>query len=120
MVVVGYVWKVAVNIIILVIVASALDKLHDRTDALIISVLGMIYVTIRTTQGFQGLAIVEFAFRQQEQLDAIRSWIDGTYTPVGRSEEWSKYKQIRAKFYIDGCFLGLISLLCALTFFFRL
>ena len=53
MVVVGYIWKVAVNIVILCIVAWALDKLHDRNDALIISVLGMIYVTIRTTQGLR-------------------------------------------------------------------
>jgi hypothetical protein len=117
MVVVGYIWKVAVNLVILFIVASALEKLHDRNEALIISVLGMVYVTIRTTQGFQGLATVEIAFRHQEQLDAIRSWIDGTYTPCNRSEEWATYKRWRAKFYIDGCFLGLISLMCALTFF---
>jgi hypothetical protein len=120
MVVLGYIWKVAINIVILCIVGWALDKLHDRADALIISVLGMIYVTIRTTQGFQGLAMVEFAFRHQEQLDAIRSWIDGTYTPDSRSEEWTIYKRARAKFYIDGCFLGLISLMCAATFFSRL
>jgi hypothetical protein len=119
MVVAGYIWKVAVNIGILCIVAWALDKLHDRNDTLIVSVLGMIYVTIRTTQGFQGLAMVEIAFRHQEQLDAIRSWIDGTYAP-DRSEEWTIYKRLRAKFYIDGCFLALISLMCALTFFTRL
>jgi hypothetical protein len=117
MIIVGYIWKVIVNIVILLIVATALDKLHDRSDTLIISVLGMIYVTIRTIHGFQGLAIVEIAFRHQEQLDAIRSWIDGTYSPGDRSEEWAVYKRVRAKFYIDGCFLGLISLMCALTFF---
>ena len=120
MVVVGYIWKVAVNMVILLVVASALEKLHDRSEALIISVLGMIYVTIRTTQGFQGLAMVEIAFLHQEQLDAIRSWIDGTYTQGNRSEELVIYKRARAKFYIDGCFLGLISLMCALTFFTRL
>ena len=120
MVVVGYIWKVAVNIVILCIVAWALDKLHDRNDALIISVLGMIYVTIRTTQGFHGLAMVEIAFLHQEQLDAIRSWIDGTYTPGDRPEELVAYRRARAKFYIDCFFLGLISLLCALTFFMRL
>lgn len=76
----------------------------------------MIYVTIRTTQGFQGLAMVDIALRHQEQLDAIRSWIDGTYAPGDRSEERATYKRWQTKFYIDACFLGLISLLCALTF----
>jgi hypothetical protein len=30
------------------------------------------------------------------------------------------FKQVRAKFYIDGIFLALISLLCMLVFFSRL
>ncbi|WP_407194304.1 hypothetical protein [Bradyrhizobium sp. STM 3566] len=120
MVVIGYIWKVAVNIVILFIVAWALDKLHERAEALVIPVLGIIYVTIRTTQGFQGLAMIDIAMRQQEQLDAIRSWIDGAYSPGDRSDERAIYKRWRAKFYIDACFLGLISLLCALTFFMHL
>jgi hypothetical protein len=117
MVVFGYLWKIAVNIVVLFVVLWALDKLHDRNEALIISVMGMIYVTIRTTQGFQALAMVELAFQHQTQLDAIRSLIDGTQTPADRSEQWTAYKRLRAKFYIDGCFLGLISLVCALVFF---
>jgi hypothetical protein len=119
MIALGYIWKVAVNILILCIVGWALDKLHDRTETLIVAVLGMIYVTIRTTQGFQTLAIVQIGLTHQEQLDAIRTWIDGTYQP-DRSEELTLFKRARAKFYIDGFFLALISLLCTLVFFTRL
>jgi hypothetical protein len=119
MIAIGYIWKVAVNLVILCIVAWALDKLHDRTETLIVAVLGMIYVTIRTTQGFQGLAMMDIALHHQGQMDAIRTWIDGTYQP-DRSEEFALFKRVRAKFYIDGCFLALISLLCILVFFARL
>jgi hypothetical protein len=119
MIAIGYIWKVALDIVILCIVAWALDKLHDRTETLIVAVLGMIYVTIRTTQGFQGIAMMELAFHQQDQLDAIRTWIDGTYQP-DRSEELTLFKRVRAKFYIDVFFLALISLLCILVFFTRL
>ena len=73
MIALGYIWKVVVNIVILFIVAWALDKLSGRAETLIVAVLGMIYVTIRTTQGFQGLAMVELALRHQGQIDAIRA-----------------------------------------------
>lgn len=117
MVAFGYIWKVVANIVVLIVVTFALNKLHGRSDSLVISVLGMIYVTIRSTQGFQGLAMMEIAFLHQKQLDAIRSWIDGTYQPAGRAAEWTAYKRIRNKFYIDCCFLAVISVLCGLTFF---
>jgi hypothetical protein len=119
MIAIGYIWRVAVNIAILCIAAWALDKLHDRTETLIVAVLGMIYVTIRTTQGFQSLAMMEIAIHHQGQIDAIRTWIDGTYQP-DRSEEMALFKRVRAKFYIDCCFLALISLFCILVFFTRL
>jgi hypothetical protein len=118
MIALGYIWKVVVNIVILFIVAWALDKLNGRTETLIVAVLGMIYVT-RTTQGFQGLAMVELALLHQEQIDAIRTWIDGTYQP-DRADELKFFKRVRAKFYIDCIFLALISLLCMLVFFSRL
>ena len=119
MIALGYIWKVAANIVILCIVAWALDALHGRTETLIVAVLGMIYVTIRTTQGLQSLAMVELALHHQEQIDAIRTWIDGTFQP-DRTEEIQLFKRVRAKFYIDGCFLALISLLCMLVFFSKL
>jgi hypothetical protein len=119
MIALGYIWKVVVNIVILFIVAWALDKLNGRTETLIVAVLGMIYVTIRTTQGFQGLAIMELALRHQGQIDAIRTWIDGTYQP-DRADELKLFKRVRAEFYIDCIFLALISLLCMLVFFSRL
>ena len=118
MIALGYIWKVVVNIVILFIVAWALDKLNGRTETLIVAVLGMIYVTIRTTQGFQLLAMGELALLHQEQIDAIRTWIDGTYQPD--RAELKLFKRVRAKFYIDGIFLALISLLCMLVFFSRL
>jgi hypothetical protein len=119
MIALGYIWKFAVNVVILCIVGWALDKLQGRTETLIVAVLGMIYVTIRTTQGFQSLAMVELALHQQDQIDAIRTWIDGTFH-ADRSEELTLFKRVRAKFYIDGFFLALISLFCMLVFFSRL
>ena len=79
----------------------------------------MVYATIRITQGFQSLAMVELALHHQEQIDAIRTWIDGTYQP-DCADELNLFERVRTKFYIDGVFLALISLLCMLVFFSRL
>jgi hypothetical protein len=112
----GYIWNVTANIMILCAVVWALDKLEHRSGNIVVAVLGMIYVTMRTTQGFQTLAMLQIAMGQQEQMDEIRTWIDGTFQP-DRSEELTQFKRLRAKFYINCFFLGLISLMCVLVFF---
>ena len=90
--------------------AILINRRVEAAEKLIISILGVIYVTIRTTQGFQGVAMVQYALVHQEQLDAIRSCIDGTHEPKSRAAELTLFKRMRAKFYIEACFLGLISL----------
>jgi hypothetical protein len=117
MIILGYIWRVAVNVVVLLIVAWTLENLQGRTETLIIPVLGLIYVTIRTSFGYTGIAMADLAISHQEQLVAIRSWIDGTFSPVDHTPDRLLLKRVRNKFYIDGSFLFLISLLCMATFF---
>jgi hypothetical protein len=52
----GYLWCVAVNTFYLLVVGAVLLGLNKGMEKSIVSVLGLIYVTIRTTAIFQGIA----------------------------------------------------------------
>lgn len=111
-----WVWKIIVNLVILLIVILALDHLHERQEKLIIPVLGMIYVTIRTIGAATGLATLQFALAQQDQIDEVRRLLDRDFNP-DRSDAKRAFQKYNTGWMIDGFFLFLISLCCALVFF---
>jgi hypothetical protein len=78
----GYIWRVLTNLFYLAVVAYALDGLRGRTETLIISTLGMIYVTIRSIAWGQFVAMLGTNTALQLQLDAIQARLDGTFDPV--------------------------------------
>ena len=53
----GYIWRVAVNLFYLVVVAAVLFNLRDPSEKSIISVPGLLYVTIRSIAISQGAGI---------------------------------------------------------------
>jgi hypothetical protein len=84
--IVGYIWRVIVNLFYLAIVLYALDKLHDRTETLIISTLGLLYVTIRTIAWGQFMGVLATNSALQVQLDTIQARLDGTFDPMPTGE----------------------------------
>lgn len=116
--IVAYIWRVLVNLFYLVVVMYALDKLHDRTETLIISTLGPIYVTIRTIAWGQFMGMLATNLALQVQLDTIQARLDGTFDPIMPAKEITALqKSWQVKWIIDSIFLAIISLFCALTFF---
>jgi hypothetical protein len=116
--IVGYTWRVLVNLFYLAVVMYALDQLHGRTETLIISTLGLIYVTIRTIAWGQFIAMLGTNSALQIQLDTIQARLDGTFDPIMPSEEiMALQKSWQIKWVIDSIFLTIISLFCALAFF---
>ena len=116
--IVGYIWRVIVNLFYLAVVMYALDKLHDRTETLIISTLGLIYVTIRTIAWGQFIAMLGTNSALQIQLDTIQARLDGTFDPVMPAEEITALqKSWQVKSVINSIFLAIISLFCIVTFF---
>jgi ABC-type multidrug transport system permease subunit len=109
-------WKIIVNLLILLIVILVLDHLHERQEKLIIPVLGMLYVTIRTIGAATGLATLQFALAQQDQIDEVHRLLDGAFNP-DRSDAKKEFQKYNTGWMIDGFFLFLISVCCALVFF---
>jgi hypothetical protein len=83
----------------------------------IISVLGVIYVAVRSTGIGNHLTQIASATLFQQQLDRIRYAVDNTFEMPDRQEETSTIEYARNKLYIDMFFLGLTSLLCLWQFF---
>jgi hypothetical protein len=116
--IVGYIWRVITNLFYLALVLYALDQLRGRTETLIISTLGLIYVTIRTIAWGQFIAMLGTNSALQVQLDTIQARLDGTFDPMMLAEEITALQSTwRVKWVIDSIFLAIISLLCALSFF---
>jgi hypothetical protein len=116
--IVGYIWRVIVNLFYLAVVVYALDQLRGRTETLIISTLGLIYVTIRTIAWGQFIAMLGTNSALQLRLDTIQARLDGTFDPIMPAEEIAALQKTwQVKWIIDSIFLAIISLLCALTFF---
>jgi hypothetical protein len=115
--IVGYVWRVITNLFYLAVVVYALDSLRGRTETLIISTLGMVYVTIRSIAWGQFIAMLGTNTALQIQLDAIQARLDGAFDPVPAEDLEQAKKVWTVKWIIDTIFLALISLLCIVTFF---
>jgi hypothetical protein len=115
--IVGYIWRVITNLFYLAVVLYALDRLHGRTETLIISTLGLIYVTIRTMAWGQFLATLGVTAGLQMQLDTIQARLDGTFDPMSADEIEASRNTWHVKWIIDMIFLAIISLFCLLTFF---
>lgn len=115
--IVGYIWRVVINLFYLAIVLFTLNELRGRTETLVISTLGIIYVTIRTIAWGQFIATLSVTAALQSQLNTIQARLDGTFDPIPADEIEAIQKAWHIKWIIDVIFLGIISLLCMLTFF---
>jgi hypothetical protein len=113
----GYVWRVLTNLFYLAMVIYALSSLNGRLETLIISTLGMIYVTIRTIAAGQMMFNLATTTAMQAQLETIRARLDGLFDPTPADEVEDLKKAMSVKWGIDMVFLAIISLLCVLTFF---
>jgi hypothetical protein len=92
--------------------------LQGRTETLIISTLGPIYVTIRTIAWGQFIGMLGTTSALQLQLDTIQARLDGTFDPIMPAEEITALQSAwRVRWAIDSIFLAIISLVCALSFF---
>lgn len=113
----GYIWRVAFNLFYLLVVVVVLFDIRDPSEKAIISVLGLLYVTIRSIAISQGLATAGIISAFQRQIDQIQFRVDGTFEMPDRSEELSYVETVRIKIYIDGVFLSIIGLVCLFAFF---
>ncbi len=117
----GYLWLIASNIFSIFVTIYVLDRLHDRSLTIIVSVLGLIYVAIRShsivsgmisANVFLGLVKGFVAVEAQlkgEQPDLIEETIR-TDPKIIQMDAQMQNVHIRAA--IGGASLSIISLIC--------
>ena len=113
----GYLWRVVVNLFYLAVVAGVLIGISNPTEKSIVSVLGMLYVAIRSIGIGNALSISGVVTTFQAQIDHIRYQVDSSFEIPDRREETSAFEFVRNKLYIDAGFLSLVSLVCLFSFF---
>ncbi|HEY5129175.1 MAG TPA: hypothetical protein VIJ35_18140, partial [Bradyrhizobium sp.] len=106
----GYLWCGAVNTFYFLVVAAVLLSINNAMEKSIISVLGLIYATIRTTAIIQGIAYSNVIAAFDGRLDKIEYHLDASFEMPDRREVGSAISYQHNKLYIELFFLSLISL----------
>ncbi len=116
--VLGNIVRIAANILYVAVVWFVLDQVHNRPEAVILPVLGILYVTTRS----MGMGAAHTALVFAYSLESIERRIKaqaGEYIPdeadfvSGRDQ---RLKKAGTDMLIDGTGLGVISLLCLWKF----
>jgi hypothetical protein len=110
-------WRVLVNLFYLAVVGAVLLSIKDGSEKAIISVLGILYVLIRSVAIGQAIAFGNVANALDERLDEILYFVNSAHEKLDRSAVRDELNYQHVKLYIDGFFLGLISLGCLWSFF---
>ena len=114
-----YVWRVLVNLIALVAVIWVLGMVHERSEVMLVTLSGILYVSIRATwmaQTFWTGRMLLPVIRDVSVLRAMREKADLQILADQFDLENRQLVHIYVKLFINSLFLGLISLLCLYRF----
>ena len=110
-----YGWHIAVNCFALFIVISVLDKFYNRSEGVIVAILGLIYVSIRQVGIGMGFAYGHSLSHLNKQFVRIRERLNDPPSDAERKEmKTLDESQTRGlgRMIIDSVFLAIIFLLC--------
>lgn len=114
-----YIWRVLWNVVQLAIVLYVFSRLQGRIENILVSILGLIYVTIRTIAFGTWQMITNMAVALDKEFVNIRRL-------AGEETEWrttaideteKAIKRTTVKLYIDMAFMALIMLVCLAQLF---
>ncbi len=89
----GYGWRVAVNLIEIVVVMAIFSGLRGRFETTVVAILGVIYVTVRTIGISSWMMAVNTAIRQDLQFFRI--------SELAQDPLLEEYKEARKKSEAD-------------------
>jgi hypothetical protein len=120
MVIIGYAWRVLINIFYIAVILYVFDKLQRRPEIVTVAVLGLIYVTIRTIAIGQAIGLFNALKIIEADIVQIRELLKDEHA----ADRWEAAKadskvleRTRNKLYIDGFFLSIVSIICLLVLF---
>lgn len=115
--VVAYTWRIAVNIFYVIVVIVVLMDIKNPSEKAIVSVLGLIYVLIRSQAILQAISDSTVMAAIGERLDQIYYHIDHSFEMPDAKAAKAAIETAHIKLYIDGVFLSFISIACLWAFF---
>lgn len=116
----SYLWRVVVNCFYLAVVVYVLDRLTNKPEAIVVAVLGLMYVTMRNVAIGQYLLQVGWFAHMNKQLRHVRKLLHDPHHEQNE-QEWLEAErtvpQQNVKLYIDLGFLWLVGIFCLLVLF---
>lgn len=110
----SYTWLIVSNCFYLLIVLYVFSRLSDRSETIIVAVLGLLYVTIRSIAMTQWIDLTTRFRSLMMEIEAIKSATIAGYET--NNDEWEEAEKIVAsrqiKIFVVSAFLFLISLVC--------
>ena len=108
----GYVWRVFTNLLALLIVLYVFSQLNQRLEFITVSILGLMYGTIRAIAFNQGSAFARVVMAFARDVHSIRGALGIEQNDSDDEEAEKQLNRQIVKGYIDMAFLSLISLAC--------
>jgi len=110
----GYTWRVIWHVIKLLVVIYVFLRLENRFEIIVVSILGLMYVTINAMSGDLRWRLIRLAIENEKNFSRMRRLLgEDTKDHEGalRADEKEMLRQ-SAKPFIDLVFLFIISLVC--------
>ncbi len=114
----GYLFDVAINCLYMAIILAVFDQIHHRPEAVIVAILGLLYVTIRMIGIGLSLHQQQIALLVTKHFVRIRTLL-GDPEAESEAAHLLEYRKAAEKkwpsTYINFTFLGITSIICLLT-----
>jgi hypothetical protein len=111
----GWIWRLAVNVIQLILVVVVFSTLRGRFEVTVVSIPGFIYVTIRTVGFGIWMAFVGLANGIEREVVRLRDLLNdplAEWEVEGKAAALKIAKRTESKLYVDMAFLGIVWLVC--------
>lgn len=114
--VLGYIWRILVELFYFSVVSLVLLGLKNRTELLILSAIGLLYCTIRSSETWKAVYMVKVAHAYDFQIASLKALITGQPEPRFDPEPPAMGPVLNQN-YIRAFFIGITYLMCLYTFF---
>jgi hypothetical protein len=115
-----YVWWIGVALLQLAVIVLVFAALKTRLESIVVSILGLIYVTVRSIALNQGFAVARLTIAFDRELTRILELI-GEDPKVLRDRRAAAADAedtiFSARLIITSIFLGIVSLICLVALF---
>jgi len=115
-----YLWWISVSVVQLAIFAFVFAHLKDRMESIVVSVLGLLYVTIRSIAIVQTTSFAQFAVGVDGEIIRIRELLgDDHETIQARINSNTEAGKLifGGKMIVTSIFLGVVGLFCLVVLF---